>query len=46
MANIDERVVSLKINDGQFQQAAARVAKTLEQLKAGFQFKDTSKQIG
>ena len=43
MANIDERVVSLKINDGQFQQAAARVAKTLEQLKAGFQFKDTSK---
>lgn len=45
MANIDERVVSLKINDGQFQQAAARVAKTLEQLKAGFQFKDTSKGI-
>lgn len=43
MANIDERVVSLKINDGQFQQAAARVAKTLEQLKVGFQFKDTSK---
>lgn len=43
MANIDERVVSLKINDGQFQQAAARVAKTLEQLKAGFQFKDTAK---
>lgn len=43
MANIDERVVSLKINDGQFQQAAARVAKTLEQLKVGFQFKGTSK---
>lgn len=43
MANIDERVVALKINDGQFQQAAARVAKTLEQLKVGFQFKDTTK---
>ena len=43
MANIDERVVALKINDGQFQQAAARVAKTLEQLKVGFQFKGTSK---
>lgn len=42
MANIDERVVSLKINDGQFQQAAARVAKTLDQLKVSFQFKNTS----
>lgn len=42
MANIDERVVSLKINDGQFQQAAARVAKTLDQLKVSFQFKNSS----
>lgn len=43
MANIDERVVSLKINDGQFQQAAARVARTLDQLKVSFQFKDGAK---
>lgn len=42
MANIDERVVSLKINDSQFQQAAARVAKTLDRLKVSFQFKNTS----
>ena len=42
MANIDERVVSLKINDSQFQQAAARVAKTLDRLKVSFQFKNSS----
>nr|DAS01117.1 MAG TPA: hypothetical protein [Caudoviricetes sp.] len=41
MANIDERVVKLSMDDSSLQQGVSRVAKALEQLKKAFKFSDT-----
>ena len=41
MANIDERVVKLSMDDSSLQQGVTRVKKALEQLKKAFQFSDT-----
>lgn len=41
MANIDERVVKLSMDDSSLQQGVSRVTKALEQLKKAFNFSDT-----
>lgn len=41
MANIDERVVKLSMDDSSLQQGVSRVTKALEQLKKAFKFSDT-----
>lgn len=40
MANIDERVVKLSMDDSSLQQGVSRVTKALEQLKKAFNFSD------
>lgn len=40
MANIDERVVKLSMDDSSLQQGVSRVTKALEQLKKAFEFGD------
>ena len=41
MANIDERVVKLSMDDSSLQQGVSRVTKALAQLKKAFNFSDT-----
>lgn len=41
--SIDERVVSLRVNDREFQSAIDNVVKSLDGLKKSLQFKDTAK---
>ena len=41
MANIDERVVKLSMDDSSLQQGVSRVTKALGQLKKAFKFSDT-----
>ena len=41
MANIDERIVKLSMDDTSLQQGVLRVTKALEQLKKAFEFNDT-----
>lgn len=41
--SVDERVVSLKLEDGQFQKGVARVNKSLGHLKDELEFKDSDK---
>ncbi len=41
MANIDERVVKLSMDDSSLQQGVSRVTKALAQLKKAFKFSDT-----
>lgn len=41
--SIDERVVSLRVNDREFQNAIDNVVKSLDGLKKSLQFKDTAK---
>lgn len=41
MANIDERVVKLSMDDSSLRQGVSRVTKALEQLKKAFKFSDT-----
>lgn len=41
--SIDERVVSLRVNDREFQSAIDNVVKSLDGLKKSLQFKDTTK---
>lgn len=41
MANIDERVVKLSMDDSSLQQGVSRVTKALKQLKKAFNFSDT-----
>ncbi len=41
--SIDERVVSLKLEDGQFQKGVARVNKSLGTLKDELEFKNSNK---
>lgn len=41
MANIDERVVKLSMDDSSLQQGVSRVTKALDQLKKAFKFSDT-----
>ena len=45
MTSIDEKVVSLKFDDSDFQSGVGRVSKTLEDLKKNLTFKDTSKSF-
>ena len=41
--SIDERVVSLRVNDREFQSAIDNVVKSLDELKKSLQFKDSAK---